>query len=43
MEYWENPSTNSENKLRTIIDNYSYDTGLPLKDNASNKYSDPIV
>ncbi|RCW69646.1 zinc dependent phospholipase C family protein [Saliterribacillus persicus] len=43
MEYWENPSTNLENKLRKIIDNYSYDTGLPLKDNASNKYSDPIV
>ncbi|QTM98595.1 hypothetical protein ERJ70_04360 [Sediminibacillus dalangtanensis] len=41
--YWNSPSESTKEKLRTLIDNISYDTGKALHLGLTNQYSDPIV
>ncbi|WP_053220467.1 zinc dependent phospholipase C family protein [Virgibacillus senegalensis] len=43
IDYWKKPSVVKKQKLRTLIENISYDTGKPLHLNVTNRYSDPIV
>ncbi|MCD5324933.1 MULTISPECIES: zinc dependent phospholipase C family protein [Pontibacillus] len=41
--YWEEPTDEGLEKISSLIQNISYDTGKPVSENAVNQYSNPIV
>ncbi|MDC3413553.1 zinc dependent phospholipase C family protein [Aquibacillus sp. 3ASR75-11] len=43
LYYWHKPSTQSEEKLRKLIQNISYDTGKPVELELKLQYCEPIV
>lgn len=43
INFWDDQSKKTEQRLVTLIDNISYDTGLPLRLQLKNKHCKPIV